>query len=138
MTLEYCILIKKWTQSKWSVTSGNDTMCLKEWTIFYIRFRKHKGIQHTKTVMLVRAIRSYKVSITPVSAFIDIKLMFKTRLLWRVWKHYPNIITECMRTTTVIHTQSSRYTQPQFNLHKQFRQYKPKWCYQDIFHMWIF
>ena len=59
-------------------------MCLKEWTIFYIRFRKHKGIQHTKTVMLVRATRSYKVSITPVSAFIDIKLMFKTRLLWRV------------------------------------------------------
>jgi hypothetical protein len=27
-----------------------------------------------------------------------------------------------------IHSQNSRYTQLQFNLHKQFRQYKSKWC----------
>jgi hypothetical protein len=60
MVLKCCSLIKKWMQSKCSVTSGNDTMCLKDWTIFSIQFRKHKGIQHTKTVTLEIATHSYK------------------------------------------------------------------------------
>ena len=96
MALECCSLIKKWMQSKCNVISGNDT-CLKEWTIFYIQFRNHKGVQHIKTVILERATHSYKGTITPVIVFIDVKLMFKRRLLWPVWKHYRNIITEFMR-----------------------------------------
>ena len=115
-------------QSNYSVTSGNENLCLNGWIIFYIQFRKHTGIQHTTTVILVRATHSYRRTITPVSALIDVKLVFKRRLLWSVWKHCPNIIMECMRTTMEIHSQNSRYTQIQFNLHKQFRQYKSKWC----------
>lgn len=60
MALECCILIKKWTKSKCSVTSVSETLCLKEWTISYIQLRKHTGIHHTKTVILIRATHSYK------------------------------------------------------------------------------
>jgi hypothetical protein len=82
MSLECCVLIKTWIKPKCSVTSVSETLCLKVWTIFYVQFKKHTGIHHTKAVMLVRAKHSYKGTVTPVSAFIDDKLMVKTRLFW--------------------------------------------------------
>ena len=84
MTLERRVLVKKWMQSKYSVTSGNENLCLNGWIKFYIQFRKYKEIQHTTTEILVRATHSYRGTITPVSTLIDVKLMFKRRLLWSV------------------------------------------------------
>jgi len=107
-------------------------------SILYSVWEAHRDTAYKAvTHVLVKATHVTKGTITPVSAFIDVKLMFKRKLLWPVWKHHLNIITKCMRTTREIHIQNSGGIQPQFNLQKQFRQYNRKWCYQDILHTWI-